>query len=225
MIRNNASLVRQTFDALKKAYPGKEVSPHYLRVEAVLKNNTSKYVFNHRSLGTESATEKKLDRNDMVYVNAIGLGWICCKDGEEATAKIHTFAPTAVNKDLQAIYNGFFSLKTGPQVNFEALPCKHFEYVPRTQFSSVNATDDEYNVQDACYAGVEDIKLHGTKSHEMTVEIPTISGMQLEPTLAELKALGLVDSTVTTLPTGFVNKLVLCLYGFIVKNGADNLNK
>ena len=59
----------------------------------------------------------------------------------------------------------------------------------------------------------------------MTVEIPTISGMQLEPTLAELKALGLVDSTVTTLPTGFVNKLVLCLYGFIVKNGADNLNK
>lgn len=123
MVRNNQSLQRQTFDMLQNKYPGKEISPHFLRAEVVLKNNVNKYKFDHRSLGNESSTEKKLDRNDLVYVTMTQLCWIECEEGEEATAALNTFAPTTDDaKDLEAIYNGFISLKTGSKVNFESLP-------------------------------------------------------------------------------------------------------
>jgi hypothetical protein len=59
---------------------------------------------------------------------------------------------------------------------------------------------------DAAYSGVEDIYLHGTKSHEITVEYPTKANMSVEPSSGE-------------------RKLVLILNGFIIKNGADALNK
>ena len=65
---------------------------------------------------------------------------------------------------------------------------------------------DQFNFMDAAYSGVEDIYLHGTKSHEITVEYPTKANMSVEPSSGE-------------------RKLVLILNGFIIKNGADALNK
>lgn len=218
MIRNNSSLQRQTFDMLQKKFPGKEVAPHFLRTEVVLKNNINKYKFDHRSVGGESSTEIKLDRNDLVYVTSILLGWIECSEGEEAVASIKTYAPAG--SDLEALYNGFMSLKTGAKVNFEALSCQNFKYVPQQQEEYKTATLgpsgttvqydmhmlDQFNFMDAAYSGVEDIYLHGTKSHEITVEYPTKANMSVEPLNGE-------------------RKLVLILNGFIIKNGADALNK
>lgn len=218
MIRNNASLQRQTFDMLQKKFPAKEVAPHFLRTEVVLKNNINKYKFDHRSLGGESSTEIKLDRNDLVYVTCILLGWIECTEGNEAVAPIKTYAPAG--SDLEALYNGFLSLKTGAKVNFEALSCLNFKFIPQQQEEFRTSTSgtgmdavqhdmhllDQFNFMDAAYAGVEDIYLHGTKSHEITVEYPTKANMSVEPASGE-------------------RKLVLILNGFIIKNGADALNK
>lgn len=203
MIRNNSSLQRQTFDMLQKKFPGKEVAPHYLRSEVVLKNNINKYKFDHRTVGSEASTEIKLDRNDLVYVTSIMLGWIECPVDEEATASINTYAMKTL-PDLECIYNGFLSLKTGAKVNFENLSCLNFKYVPQTQGTAT--LSDQFNFMDAAYSGVEDIYLHGTKSHEITVEFPTKPNMLLEPASG-------------------VRKLVLVLNGFIIKNGADALNK
>jgi hypothetical protein len=207
MIRNNQSLQRQTFDMLQKKYAGKEVSPHFLRCEVTLKNGVNKYKFDHRTVGSESSTERKLDRNDLVYVTSIMLGWLECKEGEEATAPIHTYA-NASFPNVEAVYNGFLSLKTGSKVNFEAMPCLDFKYVPQTQGNATAGTLDQFNVMDAARSGVEDLYLHGTKSHELTVEFPTTGSMTLESTTA-----------------GTVRKLVLMLNGFIIKNGADALGK
>lgn len=207
MVRNNQSLQRQTFDMLQNKYPGKEISPHFLRAEVVLKNNVNKYKFDHRSLGNESSTEKKLDRNDLVYVTMTQLGWIECEEGEEATAVLNTFAPTTDDaKDLEAIYNGFISLKTGSKVNFESLPTQHFKYVPERVGDDSTGAPAQYNVLDSAYSGVEDLYLHGTKSHEITLEFPSKPNMSIEK-------------------AGVVRKAVLIFYGFIIKNGADALNK
>lgn len=203
MIRNNSSLQRQTFDMLQKKYAGKEVAPHYLRAEVVLRNNVNKYKFDHRSIGGESSTELKLDRNDLVYVTQIMLGWIECEEGQEAIAPIKTFAPKG--SDLEALYNGHLSLKTGSKVNFEALSCLNFKYVPQNQGDS--STVPQFNLMDAAYSGVEDIYLHGTKSHEISLEFPTKPSMTVESS------------------DGKVRKVVLFLGGFIIKNGADSLNK
>lgn len=196
----NAVLSRKTYEKLMAQYTGREVSPSFLRSEVVLTNNSGKYRLEIKSIGGESSTERKLDRNDLFFVESILLGTIECAAGQEPKAAIKTYAPTAT--DLEVLYNGTLTLKTGSTVNFE-MSSLNFKYIPETQSSAT--TQDMFNIEDAAYSGVEDVILHGTKSHEIWLEFPTIANMNIAG------------------GEGLQRKAVLFLKGFIIKNGAAGL--
>ena len=203
---------RKLFDKLVKQYGAQNIvpSPSYLRVEQALSNTSGKYLFDIKKNGNETATERKLDRNDLFVVTRIGVYL-----HKEDTTKIglnslQTYPNTTyfgtqsgfTVAHLETIYNGFLSLKVGQKVNIESLSMQVFRYVSTSQESS-SIGKSEFNVSEYTYQGAEDIMLYGTRSIEINVEFPTYTGMQIAATAANTK-----------------HKLVFHPYGFLLKNGA-----
>lgn len=206
MILNNNAQKRAKYDELVKKYSaeGKEVSPHFLRMEAKLKDNVNRYQFEVKKVGGEANTERKLDRNDKFLITEIAFGWLAYDDDKEAIAPFRTFAPSDF-EDLEAIYNGSLSLKTGSRVNIEALSTMNFKHVP------ANAEQKGFDIVKCAYSGVENIILDGTKSHEIAVEFPTVPNMSIGEYSSS-------DEEHT-----YDTKLCLILFGYIIKNGAEGL--
>lgn len=206
---------RKLFEALKKKYTKQAVipSPSYLRIEQALSNSSGNYLFDIKKNGNEIATERKLDRNDLFVVTRIGVYLLKQDTTKIGAAVLQTFPNVAAFgtltgftvAHLEAIYNGYLTLKTGQKVNIEALSMQNFRYISTSQ-QDTGSILSEWNVSEFTYTGAEDIYLHGTKSHEINITFPTFSGMQIQCTTA---------STVI--------KLVLHPYGFLLKNCADNI--
>ena len=222
MILNNNALKRAKYDELVKKYSaeGKEVSPHFLRMEAQLKDNVNRYQFEVKKVGGEANTERKLDRNDKFLITEMALGWLAYDEGKEAVAKFRTFAP-ADFPHHEAVYNGFLSLKTGSRVNIEALSTLNFKHVPEDNANS-------FDVVKCSYSGVENIILDGTKSHEIAVEFPTVPSMSIgeyTETVGVTDVAGAVEGETEEEPVThtYNTKLCLMLFGYIIKNGADGL--
>jgi hypothetical protein len=207
---------RKLFDKLKKDYVKKSVipSPSFLRIEQTLSNSSGKYLFDIKKNGNEIATERKLDRNDLFVCTR--LGFYLTKQNSttiglevpQTWANVYHFttALTALNcAHLETLYAGYMSLKTGQKVNIEALSMYNFRYVQTGQADSGSVVN-EFNVSEYTYAGSEDIYLHGTKSHEITVEFPTFAAMAIQTTLSNT-----------------LIKLVFIPFGFLLKNCADGI--
>lgn len=209
-----ASSSRGIFNQLKLEYPGKQVSPGYLRVEQTLINSTGKYKFNIKSIGGEVATEAKLDRNDLFVATGIGVFLL-----REVTAEIggqalqsypnQTIFPAAAGfnpVDMEAIYNGFFSLKIATTVNIEKLSMLNFRRAPQTQQSA--ATNySQFNLDEAIYNPGSLIYLHGTADTEVVVEYNSFAGIEIASVVA-----------------GTLNKLVFMPVGYLIKGAAKNQN-
>lgn len=209
-------IFKATEDILKKVHganaEGMIISPSFLRAEVALSNSKGVYKFDLKKTGNEVQTEVKLDRNDLFVVTRIGLflaQQVASSIGKEVLQSYPNatvFGVAGANAaDLEAIYNGTTSLKIGSRVNIEKMPNHFFRFVPTTQQSSAT-NKSETNIIDATYAPAPLISLHGTMDIELSVEFPTFAGFDVEA---------------TTPATDGVAKLVTCLYGFIVKGGAD----
>jgi hypothetical protein len=207
---------RKLFEALKVKYKGKGMpSPSYLRIEVPLINTSGNYAFDIKKNGNEKATEVKLDRNDLFVCTRLAFYLLKEDSTKIGLARLQTY-PNATYfgtlsgftvAHLETIYNGYMQLKTGQRVNIEKLSMQEFKFVQTSQESASNSiTNSEWNISEYTYRGAEDIYLHGTKSHELTVNFPTYSGMQIQTTTA---------NTVT--------KLVFHPYGFLLKNCADGI--
>lgn len=205
---------RKLFEQLKKKYGAIGVpSPAYLRIESTLTNSQGKYSFDIKRTGNETATERKLDRNDLFVVTRIGLYLLKEDSTKIGLGVLNTFpnstefvaASGFTPAHLETIYSGYFSLKTGQKVNIEAMSNQVFRYVSTSQKSG-SIGQSEFNVSEYAYIGAEDIYLHGTKSHEITIEFPTFNGMQIGAVAANTK-----------------NKLVFHPFGYLIKNGADGI--
>lgn len=204
---------RKLFDNLKKQYLPKGITPapSYLRIEMALNNSQGKYMFDIKKNGNEAATERKLDRNDLFVVTRIGVYLAKVDTTKIGLAALQTHANSTyfgtqsgfTVAHLEAIYNGYLSLKTGTKVNIEALSMQVFKYIQTSQQVS-SIANSEFNVSEYTYQGAEDIYLHGTKSHEISIEYPTFSGIQVAATAANTQ-----------------HKLVFHPYGFLLKNAAD----
>lgn len=213
--QNTAGRSRSIYNAAKKMATAKGLiaSPGYLRMEAALSNTKNKYNFFIKNVQNEVPTELKLDRNDLFVVDKIGLFLIrqvattIGKEVIQSYPNIIVFAPVAglVTSDLEAIYNGYFTLKVGTKVNIENLSNQNFRYVPDTQQAAAD-TKSSFNVDDATYQPAAVLDLHGTMDIQMWTEFPMgTAGLSLTPT----------D------PANGVVKLCLILYGFLIKGGAD----
>lgn len=210
------SIYRFVENQLKKEYPQTWadfiISPSYLRAEKALVNTSARYIFDLKKNGNEIATEVKLDRNDRFVVTRFGLFLslqFTASIGKEVlqsypNATILTGAGLTT-LDLEAIYNGFSSLKIANRVNIENLSNQEFRYVPDTQQAAAG-TKSTYNTDDATYKPAPVITLDGTMDIQYSTDFPTYAGIGLTPT----------D------PANGIIKLVLVMYGFLIKGAAKN---
>lgn len=202
---------RNIFNALRGKYPSLMPAPSYLRVEATLQNSRSNYVFDVKKNGNESATEVKLDRNDLFVITDLAF-YLIAQDSTKVGREIletynneTTFPPVTGfdPKDLEAVYNGKFSLKLGTIVNIEGMSMQHFKYVPQTQRSAAG-NRNQYSQRDASYALGSLIYLRGTNDITVTVDIPTYAGIALQSQTANVN-----------------HKLVFHPYGYLIKGAAN----
>lgn len=203
---------RNIFNALRGKYPSLMPAPSYLRVETTLQNSRSNYLFDVKKNGNESATEVKLDRNDLFVITDLAF-YIIAQDSTKVGREIletynnETSFPAVVGppafdpKDLEAVYNGKFSLKLGTIVNIEGMSMQHFKHVPQTQRSAAT-NRNQYSQRDASYALGSLIYLRGTNDITVSVDIPTYAGIALQAQAANVN-----------------HKLVFHPYGYLIKGG------
>lgn len=210
----SADRERAIFKTLNAKFPGKVVSPGYLRVEQTLLNSTGKYKFNIKKIGGENVTELKLDRNDLFVVSSIGIYLLREETAKAGGQALQTYPNQTVfagvvgfdPKDLETIYNGFLYMKVSTLVNIESLSMQNFRRIPQTQQSS--ATNySQYDLAESTYKPGSLIELHGTSDIEINVEYPSFTGI----TLAAVTA-------------GFTHKLVFMPQGYLIKGGAKSQN-
>jgi len=192
---------------------GLMISPSYLRAEVSLSSTKAKYSFALKPSGGEVATEVKLDRNDLFVISRLGMfltkqfAVSIGKEVPQSYPNIIEFPAVAglVAADLEAIYNGFTSLKIGSVVNIENLSNQEFRYAPDTQQAAAT-TKSSFNLDDATYKPAPLIYLHGTMDIQLTTEFPSYASIALTPTDA--------------VANGQV-KLVMIPFGFLIKGGAS----
>jgi len=217
----NIALERDTFKKLLATYQpfGISPAPHFLRIEQVLTNDKSRYTFNFKQDNSDSRTESKLDKNDKFCVTGLALLLLRENTNQVGGQALQSFpnaqvfvavANEFVPADLEAIYNGFLSLKTGSQINIDKLPALGFRKVPRTQAQALAGgfVYNEFNLDDVLYVGAEDITLDGGKTQTFEFELPTFANMK-------------IASGATNLALGINHKLVLFATGYILKGAGD----
>ena len=204
---------RAIFRKLNKDFGSRGVpSPGYLRVEQTIANNKAKYEFNVKSIGSEVATERKLDRNDLFVVTDLAVYLLNQTDAKIGGDVLQTypneteFAAAAgfTPGHLETIYNGFLSLKIASKVNIENMSMHSFRCVPETQKSAA-ANKSQYSVMAAAYPLGSFINLHGTMDISVVIEFPSFVGIEAAAVAA-----------------GRTNKIVFHPYGYLIKGGADN---
>ena len=202
---------RRIFQALLKnsKYRGRVPSFSFLRVENTISDSINLYSFDIKKTAGASASEVKLDRNDLFVVTRIGLYLMEDVTAEPGYGVLQTYpnangftAATGFNvRDLEAIYNGYLTVKIGQKTNIEKLPTSAFRFVPETRGDGT-ISYQQMNALDYSYMPSEVLSLDG--GDDITIELrhPTWSGSQAAAAAA-----------------GVTNKLVFVPYGFLIRNG------
>lgn len=198
------TLIRQKFENLKTK--GGKVSPARLRLESKLTNsNILNFNINPQESGM-TPTERRLNVNDTFVFNRIHFGLIEVQDNlpkSWQTARIHTFpnpsgftAGVGFNvDDLESIFNGIFSLKTGIVDFLPEMSMRPFLQVPAfpegevltSYYMPATLLDKQYNVRRSPWdenSGAVDlptlITLSGGEDIDMNIKWPTATGLQIE---------------------------------------------
>jgi len=199
---------RATFDKIKAKNPTKTVVPGFLRVEREIKNGLTTYSFNFtRDTGSTNDTEVKLDRTESFVITQVGL-FLAKKDTALPNCEVlQTYPNKTVFADgnkfkadyLEAIYNGYLSLKVKSKVYMEALGLDLFRHVGAMAQSSA-ATFSEKNSYDGFINMVPNIKLSGDDPHSIDITVPVKSAAIVENDVANMS-----------------NHLVMIARGFLIK--------
>lgn len=182
--------------------------PSFLRIEKTLVNGQGTYDFNLKVESGMIATERKLDRNDVFCATHLGVylsKQLTAEIGKEVlqtypNSQVFTSASAYDLTDLQAIYNGYMWIKTEQTVNAEAIPMLKFLHIPETQKSAAGNYSQFKTEEHAFYMG-NVLFFKGWSSIEIKIQFPTWSGITLQ-----------------TGESGYVTKLVLVPYGYLLKS-------
>lgn len=203
---------RQAFlKANQKYKPDGGVTPSYLRIEKTLNNSSSEYKFDFEKNGNELSTERKLERNDVFIATQIGFYFTrqeTVKIGKERlmsypNLQILGTATGFTAAHLETIYAGFLWLKINKTVVIENQTMYDFRKVWTSQQSST-IVQDEFTRASSAHTLPVRIDLSGRETNEMKVFLPTFSGL-----------------AIASVSTGFVNKLVCIMYGFLARNASQ----
>jgi hypothetical protein len=202
---------REIFKMLSEKFKGTGLvpSPGFLRVEKTLTNSNGSYKFDIKDTSGYSASEVKLDRNDLFVITDLAI-YLLKEDTTKVGANcLQTFpnelefvaAAGFTPAHLETIYNGKFSLKIASRVNIEAMSMQQFRKVPQTQQTAT--VKNQYSVEEAVYSLPSLLFIKGTMDVEPKVDFNTFDGMQIQAVAANTN-----------------NKLVFHPYGFLIKSGA-----
>jgi len=182
--------------------------PSFLRIEKAFVNGQGTYDFNIKVESGMIATERKLDRNDVFCVTHMGVYLSNQETAQLGKEILQTYPNQTVFAsasaydltDLQAVYNGYMWIKTEQTVNAEAIPMLKFLHIPETQKSAATNYSQFKTEEHSFYMG-NVLFFKGWSSIELKIQFPTWSGITLQTGAA-----------------GFVTKLVVVPYGFLLKS-------
>ena len=192
--------------AMQYAKQGVITTPGYLRLETLLANNgnaTSINTINFNTLdtsGTKQPTERRLKLSDTFTVTEIsfyiGTGVATVATGgtgtgapgavEQSKELLHTFpnqqvvAIGANNDELEAIYNGFLSLRVDTTTFLDSVPMRQFYRVGDVQQGTLYNTGatatNKSSWLSAMYGKTQllpTIELNGQSNIEWSITLPT----------------------------------------------------
>ena len=191
--------------AQQYARQGVITTPGYLRLETLLANSataTSLNVINFSTLdtsGTKQPTERRLKLSDTFTVTDIsfyigtGIGSTATGGAtgapsgvEQAKELLHTFpnqqvtAIGANSDEIEAIYNGFLSLRIDTTTFLDSVPMRQFYRVGDTQQGTILATGGTATNKSSWLSGMygktpllPTIELNGQANIEWSITLPT----------------------------------------------------
>lgn len=226
---DNARTNRDVLIAIRRAYPGKQVSESSVRLDAEI-INTSRLTWEINSdaaagTNTKTASERRLQRNDIFIATGLRFGIKKVVSDAHAQALVYTYpnsevfasdntGNTFVNADLEALWNSFIQVKNGSTVNIEALPTQQCRWSPENAKGTINAaavvssTITTYKVADdprPSRVGYIDLSTYlmfrGVDQNEISLTIPNGAALKIQHVATSTK-----------------NFAVLEFEGFLVKN-------
>jgi len=207
------ALDREYYQLLAGTYGKGSPQPSYLRIEQTLANNKTRYEFDIKTTGSELATEKKLDRNDIFVGTHLGIYLIAQVSTTIGLEILQTYpnldifvtATGFTPNHLNVIYSGWLEIKIGQKVNVEAMDLNRFRFVPTSQQQAASnyINYSEYSHEAYSYWHPNLFYLHGTQNIDIHVEFPAITGAAYAAVAANTS-----------------NKIVLYPMGYLIKNQA-----
>lgn len=190
------------FNEKAQQYAGQGVitTPGYLRLETLLSTvgtatSLSQISFNTLDTsGTKQPTERRLKLSDSFTITGISFylgGKASTVVGaptavEQASEELHTFPNTqvacigAMSDELEALYNGYLSLRVDTTTFLDSVPMRQFYRVGDTQQGTILATGgtatNKSGFYSAMYGRTEllpTIELNGQANIEWSITLPT----------------------------------------------------
>lgn len=190
------------FNEKAAQYAGQGVitTPGYLRLETLLATTgtaTSLSQINFNTLdtsGTKQPTERRLKLSDSFTVTGISFylgGLTSAVVGaptavEQSKEELHTFPNTqvtcigAMSDELEALYNGFLSLRVDTTTFLDSVPMRQFYRVGDTQQATILATGGTSTNKSGWYSAMfgrtellPTIELNGQANIEWSITLPT----------------------------------------------------
>jgi hypothetical protein len=212
------------------ASQGVITTPGYLRLETLAPYNTATSSFRFNTLdtsGTQTCTERRLKLNDTFTITDIsfylGAGLMTTNGAptaaEYSVQTLNTFpnpnvASFANNYDeLEALYNGFLSLRVDTTTFLDSIPMKQFYRVATSQQGVGSAT-----AAIAVQANEWPLSMYGRTELLPTIELNGQSNIEWTITLPNATNLSPSSST------GKFTNMVLILQGFL-NQGASTVQR
>jgi len=186
--------------AQQYARQGVITTPGYLRLETLLSTvgtATSLNTINFNTLdtsGTKQPTERRLKLSDTFTITSISFYIGGTSSGvvgaptavEQAKEELHTFPNTqvtcigAMSDEIEAIYNGYLSLRVDTTTFLDSVPMRQFYRVGDTQQGTLLNTGATATNKSSWYNGMlgrtellPTIELNGQSNIEWSITLPT----------------------------------------------------
>lgn len=198
-------------NSLKAEYAGKDLVPGYLRLEAVVTNNSGvlKFPTYTGDSNLVYATEQRLGRNDAFIVADYGVFLLKQDVANKKTnglpvsyPNITTFGAAAA-ADLMTIFAaGKLNVEIDKKRWLPDIDCLRFLQMPQVQ-QSAGTNYDEWNLSKALKHCTPQFVINGNGSNEIKIEYPTYAGF----------------AGGTPVVAGNEHRVVLYLHGWYVADG------
>jgi hypothetical protein len=214
------------FNEKAQQYAGQGVitTPGYLRLETLLANSGTATSLNSISFntldtsGSKQPTERRLKLADTFTITGISfyLGGAASAtvaaptSVEQAKEELHTFPNTqvtcigAMSDELEALYNGYLSLRVDTTTFLDSVPMRQFYRVGDVQQGTITATGGATTNKSGWYSAMygrnellPTIELNGQANIEWSITLPT-SIPYTQPALTFTNAVLVLD--------GFLNQ-------------------